>query len=388
MIVRKAFRFKLIPTPAQEETFRQYAGAVRWVWNEMLREQRETYKATGKSPSMYDQKRRLAELKRQPETAWLNEIHSQVLQEPVINLQRTFVNFFEKRANYPKFKSKRRGLGSFTFPQSVKVEGNRVWLPKIGWVRFRKSREVEGTIKRATVRHKASGWYVSILCEIETPTPEPVLPTDQTTVGVDLGLNDFAVLSTGERIPNPRHLRKLERKLAHAQRAKSCKRKGSRRYRKQARKVARLHERVANARADFLHKLSHRLTSENQAVIAEDLSVKGLARTRLAKSVHDAGWGEFLRQLAYKAEWTGKTFHRIDRFFPSSKLHASCGTLNNLSLSDRLFECQGCGALIDRDVNAALNIKHRGLVELSPVGQPGVYARGLDGRPATVGSPG
>ncbi|MCZ7567249.1 MAG: transposase [Ardenticatenaceae bacterium] len=388
MLIQKAFRFRLVPTSAQEQTFRQYAGACRWVWNEMLRERKETYKATGKSPSMYAQMRRLTELKQRPETSWLNDVHSQVLQEPIKNLQRAFVNFFEKRARYPKFKSKRRGLGSFSFPQNIKVEGNRVWLPKIGWVRFRKSREVAGTIKRATISHQASGWYVSILCEIETPPPEPVLPTDQTTVGVDLGLNDFAVLSTGERIPNPRHLRKLERKLAHAQRAKSRKRKGSCRSRKQAHKVARLHEQVANARADFLHKLSHRLTSENQAVIAEDLSVKGLARTRLAKSVHDAGWGEFLRQLAYKAEWTGKMFHRIDRFFPSSKLHMACGTLNDLSLSDRMFECQGCRALLDRDLNAALNIKHRGLVELSPVGQPGVHARRLDVRPATAGSPG
>lgn len=209
-----------------------------------------------------------------------------------------------------------------------------------------------------------------------------------TSGGIDLGLHDFAVLSTGERIPNPRHVRKLERKLAHAQRALSRKRKGSRRYEKQARKVARLYERVANARADFLHKLSARLVAENQGIMAEDLSVKGLARTRLAKSVHDAGWGKFLRQLAYKAEWAGKVFHRIDRFFPSSKLHMACGTLNTLSLSDRVFECQGCGTLVDRDLNAALNIKHRGLVELSPVGQPGVDARGLDVRPATAGGPG
>ncbi|MCZ7569352.1 MAG: transposase [Ardenticatenaceae bacterium] len=388
MLICKAFRFKLRPTPSQEQMFRQYAGAYRWVWNEMLHERKETYRATGKSLSMYAQMRRLTELKQQPETAWLNDVHSQVLQEPIKNLHRAFINFFEQRARYPKFKSKRRGLGSFTFPQSVKVEGSRVWLPKIGWVRFRKSREVEGTIKRATIRHKVSGWYLSLLCEIEIPTPEPIPPTDNTTVGVDLGLTEFAVLSTGERIPNPRHLRKLERKLAHAQRAKSRKRKGSRRYRKSAHKVARLHERVANARADFLHKLSSWLIAENQGIMAEDLSVKGLARTRLAKSVHDAGWGEFLRQLAYKAEWTGKTFHRIDRFFPSSKLHMACGTLNDLSLSDRVFACQGCGVLIDRDLNAALNIKHRGLVELSPVGQPGVHARGLDVRPATVGCPG
>lgn len=364
MIIRKAFQFKLKPTVDQVQSFWQYAGATRWVWNEMLAERKETYKETGKSPSQYAQMRRLTELKREPDTGWLRTIHSQVLQEPIKNLQRAFENFFAGRASYPRFKSKRNTTQSFCYPQGVKVDGCSVYLPKIGWVHFRKSREIEGVIKRATVRHKESGWYVSIQVEIEQPDLPTMKPTPATTVGVDLGLNQFLVPSEGQSIANPRHLRKAERKLARAQRTFSRRTRGSNRYRKQREKIAKLHERVSNARKDFLHKLSRQLVNENQAIIAEDLSVKGLARTRLAKSVHDAGWGEFLRQLAYKCEWEGKTFHQIDRFFPSTKTCNNCGQIHTLSLSDRRFVCD-CGYSANRDRNAARNIKAKGLSELN-----------------------
>ena len=352
MIVRKAFRFKLVPTPAQEQAFRQYAGACRWVWNEMLRERKETYKATGKSPSMYEQKRRLTELKRQPETAWLNGIHSQVLQEPVINLHRAFVNFFEKRAKYPRFKPKRRGLGSFTFPQSVKVEGNRVWLPKIGWVRFRKSREIEGTIKRATIRHRESGWYLSLLCEIDMPDPEPVAPTEETTVGIDLGLKSFAALSTGETIDNPRHFRALEEKLGKAQRARK------------KRQAASIHARIANARNDFLHKLSTRLVRDYTLIAVGNVSAAKLAKTTMAKSVHDASWSTFRNMLRYKAITHGAWFEEVDESF-TTQTCSSCGARPDsrprgiAGLGIRQWVCSSCGDSHDRDVNAAKNILAR-----------------------------
>jgi putative transposase len=368
MLIHKAFVFKLKPTGEQEQAFWRYVGACRWVWNRFLDERQTAYKETGESLSMYEQKRQLSILKAQSETSWLSEIHSQVLQEVVLNLQRAFQNFFDKRAASPRFKSRKNPAQSFSYPQGVKVDENQVYLPKIGWVRFRKSREVEGAIKRATVHHKASGWYVSILCEIEVPDPMPTPLAPSTTIGLDLGLTDFVVTSNGERVPAPKFLRKAEKKLAKAQRALARCKRGSNRYAKQKRKVARLYERVANARKHFLHQLSTRLVRENQAIVAENLSVKGLARTRLAKSVHDAGWGEFLRQVAYKCEWQGKVFHQIDRFFPSSKLHAACGMSNTLSLSDRTFVCQGCGEVLDRDLNAAQNIKRQGLKELLAAG--------------------
>jgi putative transposase len=364
--INKAFRYKLRPTAAQEQVFWQFAGAVRWVWNEMLAERKRVYEESGKGVSQYAQMRRLTALKQEPETEWLRTIHSQVLQEPIKQLQQAFVNFFEKRTRFPRFKKRKHTNQSFSYPQGVKVEDSRVYLPRIGWVRFRQSREVEGEIKRATVRRKASGWYISIVCEVEIE-PEPVEATQSGMVGIDLGLSDFAVMSDGERVPNPRHLRRLERKLAREQRILSRRQRGSNRYRKQREKVARLHERVRDARADFLHKLSDRLVSENQGVVVEDLSIKGMARTRLAKSVHDAGWGEFLRQLEYKSRWQGKTFHQIDRWFPSSRIHNGCGIKNTISLSSRSFVCCGCGEIVDRDFNAAKNIKHQGLIDLGIV---------------------
>jgi putative transposase len=364
--INKAFRYKLRPNPKQEQQFWQFAGAVRWVWNEMLAERKRIYEESGQGVSQYAQMRRLTALQQDTQTAWLRSIHSQVLQEPIKQLQQAFVNFFEKRASYPRFKKRKHINQSFSYAQGVKVDADSVYLPKIGWVRFRKSREVEGEIKRATVRRKASGWYVSIVCAVETE-PEPVEPTPGGVLGIDLGLSDFAITSDGERIANPRHLRRLERKLARAQRTLSRRQRGSNRYRKQREKVARLHERVQNARADFLHKLSQRLVSESQGIVSEDLSIKGMARTRLAKSVHDAGWGEFLRQLAYKCQWQGKVFHQIDRWFPSSRIHNGCGVKNTITLSDRRFVCTGCGEVVDRDWNAAKNIKHQGLIDLGIV---------------------
>lgn len=387
-MINKAFQFKLKPTREQEGLFWQYAGATRWVWNEMLAERKRAFEEAGKSPSMYEQMRRLTTLKQEETTAWLATIHSQVLQEPIKHLQRAFQTFFDKRAAYPRFKSKKQTHQTFSYPQGVKVQASRVYLPKLGWVCFHKSREVQGEIKRATIRRKASGWYVSLICDVEI-SPQPVCPTPDTTIGIDLGLTDFLVASDGDRIQTPRLLRKAERKLRKAQQSLSRKKKGSTRRRKQRQKVARLHEHVANARQDFLHKLSTRLVCKNQAVIAEDLSVKGLARTRLAKSIHDAGWGEFLRQLEYKCQWQGKVFHQIDRFFPSSKLHAACGSLNTLSLSDRTFPCQGCGQVLDRDSNAAHNIKQQGLLVMLAAGQTdSLNARGQTIRPAFVGTSG
>lgn len=364
MVIHKAYRFKLKATQEQEATFRRYAGAARWVWNYMLADWNHTYRETKKSPSFVGQMKRLTVLKHEPETAWLGEVNAQMLQQPIHHLHEAWGRFFAKIARRPRFKKKKRARQSFSFTQSVKVDGTRVYLPKIGWVTFRKSREVEGTIKGATVSQRAGKWYVSIKVELEVP--DPVLPPldPAGVVGLDLGLTDFAVLSTGERIPNPRCFRKGERRIAKAKRKLARCKRGSKRYQKQKAKVARLEEQVANQRRDFHHKLSHRLTTENQGLMVEDLSVKGLARTRLAKSVHDAGWGEFLRQLAYKSAWRGVRFHKIDRFYPSTRLHRACGTLNTVTLKDRHFVCQGCGALVDRDLNAAHNIKWRGLEEL------------------------
>ncbi len=387
MKIQKGYRFKLKPTRDQEARFRQFAGAVRWVWNQMLAQRRQAYHKTGKSPSGVEQMALLPKLKAHKETAWLAQVHSQVLQDPIKNLDRAFDSFFQKKSGYPRFKSRKTSTPSFSYPQGVKVEEHRVYLPKIGWVRFRQSQEVEGVIKRATVKKAASRWFVSLQVEMCVSQPPQVVPDPDTSVGLDLGLTYFLVTSSGEEIEAPRYFRKAEEKLAQEQRRLSRKQKGSHRRTKQRERLSRLHEKVSNARRDFLHKLSHRLVRENQVVIVEDLHVKGLARSRLSKSIHDAAWGEFRRQLAYKALWQGKVFHSVDRFFPSTRLHWDCRTLNEVSLSDRVFACEGCGMVLHRDHNAAHNIKQKGLLDLLAAGQADrVNARGPGVRLAKASS--
>lgn len=361
MIVRKAFKFKLDATPAQERMFRQYAGSVRWVYNRMLAERRELFKAGLKPPTTNEQIKQLPALKQHEETAWLSTVHSQVLQNAVLDLDDAFDRFFKKQTRYPQFKKKHGKRQSFTYPQGVKVDGAKVWLPKIGWVRFRKSREIEGAIKRATISRRASGWYISFNCEVSIEVPEQAPITTENSVGIDLGSIDLVTTSRGEKSVNPRHYRKLERKLKREQRRLSRKQKGSNNRLKQKQRVARLHERTANRRKDCLHKISRKLVDENQAIFCEDLNVLGIAKG-LGKSVGDAGWGELLRQLKYKSAWAGKTFLQIGRYFPSSKLCSECGCKHSeLERSARTWICPACGVEHDRDWNAAVNIHQEGL---------------------------
>ncbi|HRQ42512.1 MAG TPA: transposase [Chloroflexota bacterium] len=300
MIIHKTYKFKLKPTKAQVSLFWQYAGACRWVYNHCLTERIETYQATGKSPSAYDQMKRLTLLKKQAETAWLKAMPAQVLQQAILDLDAAYENFFAMRARYPKFKN-RRSRPAFRYPQSVKVNDNRIYLPKVGWVKFFKSQDIEGKIKHATIFHRASGWYVAISTEVELALKEPVAPTATNSIGIDLGLSHFAVLSDGRRVHNPRYYQEAQKKLAKAQRVLARRQQGSRRWQMQKQKVAKLCEKVANARQDFLHKLSHQLLIEYEVIITENLDLEALARGFLAKNAQDAGWGEFLRQLNYKS---------------------------------------------------------------------------------------
>jgi putative transposase len=371
----KAFKFKLKPNKEQEQLFWQYAGAVRYVWNRALFERSALYKLTGKSPTRFQQDKGLTGLKKDHDTFWLSGINAQVLQRSLADLDQSFKNFFDScsgkrkggKVGYPRYKS-RKGKNSFTYPQGVKVDDSQVYLPKIGWVRFRKSQDIEGTIKRATVSHKESGWYVSIVIEIDNPLPPLATVDESSTVGIDVGLIDYVTLSNGDKEPAPRFFRTMQRKLAKEQRKLSRGKKGSNRREKQRRKVAKLHERIANMRWDFIHKLTTQIVRDFDTIGVEDLNVKGLARTRLAKSICDASFGEFFRQLEYKSEWYGKNFHKVDRFFPSSKTCSECACINDLTLSDRIFVCVGCGKVLDRDLNAATNIKNKTLVDLLAVG--------------------
>jgi putative transposase len=359
---QKAFRYRLLPTPEQEGVLRQFAGARRFIWNWSLARRKAHYQATGKTLPLSQLYAELTALKREPGTAWLREMDSQALQQAIRDLDRAFVSFFARRAKFPRFKARKRERPSFRMPQRVSIRDGQLSVPKVGWVRLVLHRPVEGVVKSATFSQDATGaWYVSLVNHFELPDVAPPLPAPERTVGVDLGLKDLAVLSDGTRVPAPKHYRRAERKLARLQRHLSRCQKGSR-NREQARmRVARQHLRVANQCKDFLHKLSTNLVRQFDAVAVEDLAVSGLAKTKLSKSVYDAGWGQFRFQLIYKARWAGKHLVVIGRFFPSTRLCPACGTLNDdLTLAERVWTC-GCGVVHDRDLNAAGIIRDQGL---------------------------
>ncbi len=361
MLVNKAFRFRFHPTPEQEKILYQQFGASRFVYNHFLRQRIDYYaahKGTKKQGlNYYDTSKMLTKLKRQPEYEWLNEANSQALQAALRNLDTAYRNFFEQRADFPKFKSK-RGKQSFHVPQnfSLDIENGRLTLPKLTPLKIVVHRPLEGKMKSVTISRTSAGrYFASILCEA-TMNPKPKRAGRIT--GLDLGLRSFMVASEGERVDPPQYFRKAEAKLARLQRQLSHKQKESKSRDKARLKVARQHEKIANQRADFLHKLSRRLVDESQAIYVESLNVKGMmSNHHLAKSIGDAGWGEFIRQLAYKSEWYGCHLGKIDRFFPSSKRHVACGYIyQDLQLSEREWTCPECGELVDRDLNAAQNI--------------------------------
>lgn len=367
--IHQTYKFRLEPTSDQLERFLEFAGARRWVWNVMLEERQVCYEHTGETPSKTEQMKRLTAIKNNvDELGWLNNIHSQVLQQAIHDLDDAFDHFFEDGFGYPNFKSRKNPHQTFRFPQGVNVTNGEVHLPKIGEVSMKQTRRVVGDIGEATVKRENGSWFVCLHAtyDVDVNFEEP---TEDNTVGVDLGLDDFAVLSNGQRINHPQNYREYENKLRKEQRKLSRKQEGSRRYQKQKAIVEQWHRKVRNVRQDFLHKLSTRLVDENQAIVVEDLSVSGLARSNLAKSIHDSGWSEFVRMLKYKGRRRGCRVIVIDRYFPSSKMCRHCGHVNDIQLSDRTVECESCSATLDRDLNAAKNIKQKGLRSWSSAGQ-------------------
>jgi putative transposase len=285
---------------------------------------------------------------------WLKDADSQVIQQALMDLDKAYKNFFEGRADYPTFKRK-HGKQSVRYPQRFKVEGEQVYLPKVGWVKAILHRKIEGQMKNATVSKTKTGkFFVSIQCEVEHIQPEQ----NPNKVGIDLGLTTFATFSTGEKIENPRNLKVSERRLKIRQRRLSRKVKGSNSRGKARFAVAAIHEKIANQRKDFHHKLSRTIVNTFGVIAFESLNVNGMMKNHnLAKAIADAGWNQFVNFVEYKAGWDGREVLRVDRFFPSSKLCSDCGAKHkSLTLNIRQWVCTECGVIHDRDENAAINI--------------------------------
>ena len=354
-----ATRIRLYPNEKQAQAFAVQFGCARWIWNNALALSQGTYRATGKGLNYHALALRLPKLKIEYE--WLKDADSQALQQSLQNLARAFDNFFAKRGKYPRFKSK-HGRQSYQYPQRVKIDGAKIYLPKIGWVRCVVHREIVGTFKTVTISRNASGqFHAAVLTDDGAELPE--VSTEGKAIGVDVGLTHLAITSDGSKFDNPRHLNKAAKNLKRKQQALSRKVKGSKSRDKARKLVARAHERVACTRKDHLHKLSRRIVNENQVIAVETLNVKGMMKLpTLSRAISDTGWSMLASFLEYKAARAGKAFVKIDRWFPSSKACSACGSIcDKMPLDARTWTCAHCGAHHDRDVNAAKNIRDEGL---------------------------
>src|SRR5271157_1823827 len=380
MIIKRAYKFKLKPNPQQTTKFLQFAGSRRYLFNRGLDQRQKAHEATQISPSYFDQNNELVTLKEQPETSWLQEIHSQVLQQALKDLDRAFTHFFRRakqgqKPGYPRFKKKGQNE-SFRFPQGVKVQDTRVFLPKIGWVKFYKSRDIKGTLKETTILQEGPDWYISFSCEIEQPTPQQAPINEERAIGIDVGLARFATLASTSQnhihhIENPRFLKKNLSRLRYLSSQLSKKVKRSHNSLKARLKLSKLHRRLKNLRNDFVQKLSTELIKNHDIFCIESLDITTLLQNSpkaLARSISDAGWRSFLHCLKYKAEELGKHLIEVGKYFPSSQLCSQCGIRQKMPLSVREYDCAHCGNKSDRDENSAIVLKTAGMSVLKACG--------------------
>lgn len=365
----KAYKYRIMPNPEQEELIKKTFGCVRFVYNQMLAERQEQYEKYKEDKETLRKQKIPTPAKYKKEYPWLKEADSLALANAQLNLNSAFKNFFrDKSAGFPKFKSKHKNKKSYTTNNqdgTIRlIDPKHIRLPKLKDVRVKLHRTLpkNGIIKSATISQTSTGkYYISILVEYEADI-EPVTPASQTTLGLDYSSKSLYIDSQGNSADYPKFYRKAEAKLQRAQRKLSKRKKGGENREKQRQKVAKLHEKAANQRKDFLHKLSRQITNAYDAVVIEDLNMHGMAQgLKLAKSTNDNGFGLLKTFLAYKLAEQGKQLVIIDKWYPSSKLCHFCKNENKeLTLADRMWVCNHCGAVLDRDVNAAINIKNEG----------------------------
>ena len=349
MLINKDYRYELDPNNTQRTRLQQFAGTARFAYNWAL----DRVKSKTSRPNAVQLHREWNEWKRE-NAPWWSTVSKCVPQETFRNLQKAFESFFKKKARFPKFKSKKRSRNSFRLTGSIRIEGKYVTLPRLGAIKLKETSNVKGRILAATISETAGKWFVNIRVQQEIEVPENQGPS----VGVDLGVKSLATLSDGRTIEGQKALkskldllRRVNRKLARTQ-------KGSKRRKRVKKRLAKLHHKIKCVRSDSLHKLTTMLAKTYGTIGIEDLNVSGMVKNRsLARSISDMGFGEFRRQLEYKSVWYGSELVVHNRFFPSSKTCSNCGEVKeSLKLSERVYRCEHCGLIEDRDVNAAKNL--------------------------------
>lgn len=366
----KAYKYRLYPNKEQQKQISKTFGCVRFVYNNFLAKRIELYKNNKETCSYSQCSSNLTSLKK--ELTWLNEVDARSLQNSLKDLDNAYQNFFRrvkqgaKEVGFPKFKTKKTHRYSYRTSftnNNIKIDfdNNKIQLPKLKWVKCKLHRKFTGSIKNATISQTPSGkYYVSFCVETEHNT----MPKNNNSLGIDLGIKDLIITSDGETFSNNKYIYKYEKRMEKLQRDFAKKVKRSNNWNKQRIKIARLHEKIANKRKNNLNQISSKIIKENQFIFTEDLNIKGMLKNgKLSKAISDCGWYEFTRQLEYKAEWNGRVYIKVSRYFSSSQLCNKCGYRNKVTknLGVRFWECPNCGELHDRDMNASINVLSEGL---------------------------
>lgn len=369
--VDKGYKFRIYPNKTQKKQIEKIFGCTRFVYNFFLAKSEEDYKQGNKFSSTYDNQKILTSMKKDPKFEFLKQSDSQALNQAIANLGLAYSRFFKKLADRPKFKKKSHDQSYTTFvtnnPSTLSIRAKRIFIPKIGWVRIKQHRSVSGKVTSGTVSRTASGkYFISLHCQ---NSEVACFEETNSEIGFDLGIDSLLIDQNGNKIKNPKHIRKTLDKIKVEQKKLQAKTKGSHNWQKQRIKIAKLHEKVANQRKDFLQKLSYNIVKNHDFIAAEDLNVKSMLESdfsqmpkqqqkALHRNITDVSWSELLRQLDYKANWYGRRFVQVNQFFPSSQLCSCCGYKNPLvkDLSVRKWICPNCQTAHDRDQNAAINI--------------------------------